>query len=324
MCSAAARPRQGRSDRPADRQRPPFGALRLRLRQGGAGPHAAERPAVARRAYGDDRDDRRRHHDLRRRARPSAPPRSRPRCRTSRSTASATTASARICSARGGRVRTPIPGCRSRPTTSSWRSFTSGTTGTLKAAEHTQATYGAVVHNVLTNLIDPAPGEIMLHAASMIHASGCFVLPYWLRGGTAAILPGFAPASYIEAIERWRPTALNLVPTMLQMLFQCPASTPPISPRSRRSSTAPRRCRGRCSSGRSALWGPVFVQYYGQTEAPLAICASARRTMSAPRPSGCSPAAGRASNARSGWSTRRARTCPPASPARSCCARPSR
>ena len=29
-----------------------------------------------------------------------------------------------------------------------------------------------------------------------------------------------------------------------------------------------------------------------------------RRTMSAPRPSGCSPAAGRASNARSGWSTR--------------------
>ena len=62
----------------------------------------------------------------------------------------------------------------------------------------------------------------MLHAASMIHASGTFVLPYWLRGGAAAILPGFTPDSYIEAIERWRPTALNLVPTMLQMLFQSP------------------------------------------------------------------------------------------------------
>ena len=45
----------------------------------------------------------------------------------------------------------------------------------------------------------------MLHAASLIHASGCFVMPYWLRGGTAAILPGFTPASYLEAIERWRP-----------------------------------------------------------------------------------------------------------------------
>ena len=36
--------------------------------------------------------------------------------------------------------------------------FTSGTTGTLKAAQHTQASYGAIVHNVLSNLIDPAPG----------------------------------------------------------------------------------------------------------------------------------------------------------------------
>ncbi|MGE3396389.1 MAG: AMP-binding protein, partial [Sphingomonas sp.] len=82
------------------------------------------------------------------------------------------------------------------------RLFTSGTSGTLKAAEHTQATYAAVVHNVLSNLIDPVPGDTMLHAASMIHASGTFVLPYWLRGGAAAILPGFTPASYIEAIER--------------------------------------------------------------------------------------------------------------------------
>src|SRR6185369_14532716 len=98
--------------------------------------------------------------------------------------------------------------------------FTSGTSGTLKAARHSHASYSAVVRNVLLNLVDPAPGETMLHAASMIHASGCFVMPYWLRGGTAAILPGFSPATYVDAIERWRPDALNLVPTMVQMLFQ--------------------------------------------------------------------------------------------------------
>ena len=184
----------------------------------------------------------------------------------------------------------------------------------------------AVVHNVLTNLIDPKPGEIMLHAASMIHASGSFVLPYWLRGGTAAILPGFSPASYIEAIERWRPTALNLVPTMLQMLFQLPGIERGRSlARSRRSSTAPRRCRGRCSSGRSACWGPVFVQYYGQTEAPLAICRLAQggpcRT---PRPSGCSPAAGRASRCEIRLVDEDGRgRAGRASRARSCCARPS-
>ena len=172
--------------------------------------------------------------------------------------------------------------------------FTSGTTGTLKAAQHSQATYAAVVHNVLTNLVDPAPGDVMLHAASMIHASGTFVLPYWIRGGAAAILPGFSPASYVEAIERWRPTALNLVPTMLQMLFQLPgieaADFSSVETILYGASPMPRPVLERGLD----LWGPVFVQYYGQTEAPLAICAlgkadhvgaSPERLLSCGRPS---------------------------------------
>ncbi|MGQ0590390.1 MAG: AMP-binding protein [Sphingosinicella sp.] len=172
--------------------------------------------------------------------------------------------------------------------------FTSGTTGKLKAAQHTQATYAAVVHNVLSNLIDPKPGEIMLHAASMIHASGTFVVPYWIRGGAAAILPGFSPADYVAAIERWRPTALNLVPTMLQMLFQLPhieeADFSSVETILYGASPMPRPV---LEKG-LGLWGPVFVQYYGQTEAPLAICAlskgdhvgaSAERLLSCGRPS---------------------------------------
>jgi len=150
--------------------------------------------------------------------------------------------------------------------------FTSGTSGTLKAAQHTHASYSAVVRNVLLNLVDPKPGETMLHAASMIHASGCFVMPYWLRGGTAAILPGFSPASYVEAIERWRPNALNLVPTMLQMLFQTPgidgADLSSVETIVYGASPMPRPVLERGLG----LWGPIFVQYYGQTEAPLAIC----------------------------------------------------
>ena len=171
----------------------------------------------------------------------------------------------------------PIRSCRIEPDDVTLALFTSGTTGTLKAAQHSQASYAAVVHNVLSNLIDPAPGEIMLHAASMIHASGTFVLPYWLRGGTAAILPGFTPASYLEAIERWRPTALNLVPTMLQMLFQLPgieaADLSSVETILYGASPMPRPVLEKAL----ALWGPVFVQYYGQTEAPLAICALSKQ-----------------------------------------------
>ena len=172
--------------------------------------------------------------------------------------------------------------------------FTSGTTGTLKAAQHTQASYSAVVHNVLANLVDPRPGDVMLHAASMIHASGTFVVPYWIRGAAAAILPGFSPADYVAAIERWRPTALNLVPTMLQMLFQLPqiesADLGSVETILYGASPMPRPVLERGLE----LWGPLFVQYYGQTEAPLAITtlskpdhvgASAQRLLSCGRPS---------------------------------------
>src|ERR1043165_2893120 len=173
--------------------------------------------------------------------------------------------------------------------------FTSGTSGSLKAAQHTHATYAAIVRNVLTNLIDPKPGEAMLHAASLIHASGCFVMPYWLRGGVAAILPGFSPPAYLEAIARWRPEALNLVPTMLQMLFQTPgidsADLSSVETVAYGASPMPRPVLEQALD----RWGPVFVQYYGQTEAPLAICnlrkdehvgAGPERLLSCGRPSG--------------------------------------
>ncbi|MEA3018285.1 MAG: hypothetical protein QOI38_3007, partial [Sphingomonadales bacterium] len=171
--------------------------------------------------------------------------------------------------------------------------FTSGTTGTLKAVQHTQASYAAVVRNVLANLIDPKPGEIMLHAASLIHASGTFIIPYWIRGGAAAILPGFVPADYLAAIERWRPSALNLVPTMLDMLLQCPAvETADLSSVETLLYGASPMPRPVLERG-LARFGPVFVQYYGQTEAPLAIAclckadhagASPERLLSCGRP----------------------------------------
>jgi fatty-acyl-CoA synthase len=151
--------------------------------------------------------------------------------------------------------------------------YTSGTTGVLKAAEHTQASYAAVVLNVLNNLIDPAEGEIMLHAASMIHASGVFVLPFWLLGGASAILPGFTPASYLEAICRWRPAALNLVPTMIGMVLDHPGIEPSdfesVHTLLYGASPMPMPLMERAL----AFFGPRLVQYYGQTEAPLAITA---------------------------------------------------
>ena len=65
--------------------------------------------------------------------------------------------------------------------------YTSGTTGVLKAVVHTQASWAAITANILANVVSPGRDSVMLHAASLIHASGTFVLPYWIRGGCAAV-----------------------------------------------------------------------------------------------------------------------------------------
>lgn len=149
--------------------------------------------------------------------------------------------------------------------------YTSGTTGALKAVEHTQASWAAIAANILANLLSPGRDSVMLHGASLIHASGAFILPYWIRGGCAAVLPGFDPATYLDELARYRATEINLVPTMLGMLVHSGAAE-----------------RADVSSLRTAiygaspmprplleqvlgLWGHRLVQYYGQTEAPLAI-----------------------------------------------------
>jgi fatty-acyl-CoA synthase len=150
--------------------------------------------------------------------------------------------------------------------------FTSGTTGTLKAAQHTQASYAAICRNVLLNLMPARADDAMLHAASLIHASGVFVLPCWLRGARTVIMPAFEPAEFLRLLEAESITAINLVPTMLQMLLQQPGVAD-------RDFSALRYV----IYGASPIPQPVlaralevfgrerFFQYYGQTECPLCI-----------------------------------------------------
>lgn len=149
--------------------------------------------------------------------------------------------------------------------------FTSGTTGTLKAVVHTQGTFAAVAVNVLANMIDARPGSTMLHAASLIHASGTFVLPYWVRGGISAVLPGFEPASFAAAIPRYEVTEINLVPTMVAMLLTSGALDGHDLSSLRQviygASPMPRPVLAKAIE----RFGPILWQYYGQTEAPLCM-----------------------------------------------------
>ncbi|MGY1847989.1 class I adenylate-forming enzyme family protein [Blastococcus sp. SYSU DS1021] len=149
--------------------------------------------------------------------------------------------------------------------------YTSGTTGALKAVVHTQASYAAICANILANLVSPGRDSVMLHAASLIHASGTFVLPYWIRGGAAAVLPGFDPASYLDSLARYRATEINLVPTMLGMLLSSGAAERADVSSLRTAVYGASPMPGPVLAQALDVWGPRLVQYYGQTEAPLAI-----------------------------------------------------
>lgn len=149
--------------------------------------------------------------------------------------------------------------------------FTSGTTGRLKAAEHTQASYAAISNNLSMNLADIRPDDVMVHASSLFHASGVFIIPYWIKGAATAILTRFDPAEFLEALSRWRATSTHVVPTMLAMLLALP-DIEKVDLASLRTivygaSPMPLPVIQRAIE----VWGPRFVQYYGQTEAPIFI-----------------------------------------------------
>jgi acyl-CoA synthetase (AMP-forming)/AMP-acid ligase II len=149
--------------------------------------------------------------------------------------------------------------------------FTSGTTGRLKAAEHTQASYAAISNNLSMNLPDIRSDDVMVHASSLFHASGVFIIPYWLKGAATAILTRFDPAEFVEALARWRATSTHVVPTMLAMLLALPdiekSDLASLRTIVYGASPMPLPVIKRAIE----VWGPRFVQYYGQTEAPIFI-----------------------------------------------------
>jgi fatty-acyl-CoA synthase len=145
--------------------------------------------------------------------------------------------------------------------------YTGGTTGRPKGVAHT---HRAMIAAWVSELLELGLGEreTFAHVAPLTHASGAFVVPVLLRGGTNLILGGFDPERMLDAIERERITATFMVPTMLYALLD----TPRVRDRDTRSLRAV--IYGAAPMGPERLqqgleaFGPVFAQLYGQTEAP--------------------------------------------------------
>ena len=148
--------------------------------------------------------------------------------------------------------------------------YSGGTTGRPKGVVQQHRTVVEMNNLIRTNW--QLPHDIRFLAATPIsHAAACFVLPTWMEGGTVVLQRGFEPQAFYDAVERHRITLTFLVPTMLYALLDHPATqTADVSSLETvvygAAPMSPTRLREALD-----VFGPVFLQLYGQAEAPATV-----------------------------------------------------
>ena len=156
------------------------------------------------------------------------------------------------------------------PTTLAWLFYTSGTTGRSKGAMLSHRNLMAMTVAHLADFDDPDENCALIHGAPMSHGSGLYVAPYVLRGARQVIpeSAAFEPDEFLDLCEHHPGSSAFLAPTMVQRLVEtgrsCPAHLRTIV-----YGGGPMYV----DSVKKALtaFGPVFVQLYGQGEAPMTI-----------------------------------------------------
>lgn len=149
---------------------------------------------------------------------------------------------------------------------------TGGTTGLPKGVMNTHRSYSAMVaHHMLAMAYAPGERIVNLAAAPMTHTSGMLTLQTTARGGEVVIVPRCTVDHILPAIEEYGVTDLFLPPTviyrMLDVLARQDYDTSSL--RYLLYGAAPMSVE-KLRSGIARL-GHVFIECYGQMEAPAAI-----------------------------------------------------
>ena len=99
--------------------------------------------------------------------------------------------------------------------------YTSGTTGFPKGAVMSHRAH--VLHAMTFALhTDAHSSDVYLNVYPLFHTGGtdCAVLPYHFAGATVGLLRDPKPEAILDAIERWRVTAMMAVPTIWRRLVE--------------------------------------------------------------------------------------------------------
>ena len=156
------------------------------------------------------------------------------------------------------------------PATLAWLFYTSGTTGRSKGAMLSHRNLMAMTVSHLADFDSPDHNCSLVHGAPMSHGSGLYIPPYVLRGARQVIpeTAAFEPDEFLDLCDHHPGCSAFLAPTMVQRLVQTGRPRPdnlqtvvygggPMYVDSLKKAMA--------------AFGPIFVQLYGQGEAPMTI-----------------------------------------------------
>lgn len=150
--------------------------------------------------------------------------------------------------------------------------YTGGTTGRPKAVCLTMRGEHAELANFLIDLMpDLKPGDTMLHAAPIIHASGAFFLPSLARGAVNHVMTKFDAVGWLEQVERSRAAYSFLVPTMIALVLDTPGVEDADTSSLRRLCWGASPIPPSVATRAQEAFGRVLAQTYGQSEAPMTI-----------------------------------------------------
>jgi fatty-acyl-CoA synthase len=148
--------------------------------------------------------------------------------------------------------------------------YTGGTTGKPKGVIGLSGSFNAMTSIQLAEWEWPENPNFLM-CTPLSHAGAAFFVPIVIKGGTLFVLPKFDPAEVLRVIEEQRISATMLVPTMLYALLDHPDS------HTRDLSSLETVYYGASAINPVRLgeaidrFGPIFAQYYGQSEAPMVI-----------------------------------------------------
>ncbi|TVV73347.1 AMP-binding protein [Sphingomonas solaris] len=148
--------------------------------------------------------------------------------------------------------------------------YSGGTTGKPKGIMVTQAS--AATSAYIQQMTWEWPREVRhLICAPLSHSGAAVLTSILMNGGMMVVLPGFDPVGVMQAIEQHRITSILMVPTMVIAMIDHPrfgefdlSSLEVIFYGASAFPTA------RLKDAIGKL-GPVFFQFYGQSEAPMSV-----------------------------------------------------